>query len=78
MILTSVIKVEPFCITLEDDATGETHVVPVEKFPVMEQGIQMGQIFEVDFENDVICFNEEETASRRAKVASLLARLKRI
>lgn len=78
MILTSVIKVEPFCITLEDDVTGETHVIPIEKFPVMEQGIQMGQIFEVDFENDVIYFNEEETTSRRTKVASLLARLNRI
>ena len=78
MILTSVIKVEPLCITLEDDATGETHVIPVEKFPIMDQEIQMGQIFEVDFENDIIYFNEEETVSRRAKVASLLARLHKI
>ena len=75
---TSVIKVEPFFITLEDDETGETHVVPIEKFPTMTQGIQMGQIFEVDFENDVICFNEEETTSRRNRVASLLARLHKI
>lgn len=78
MILASVIKVEPEQITVEDDETGETYVIPKAGFPIIEQGIQMGQIFEVDLENGEIRFNEEETVSRKERVASLLARLHKI
>lgn len=78
MILTSVIKVEPEQITLEDDSTGENYVIPMAEFPIIEQGIQMGQIFEVNLEKGEIRFNEEETLSRRERVASLLAQLNKV
>lgn len=78
MIVVSVIKVEPNLITLENDETGETYQKPLVDFPVLEHGIQMGQIFEWNEENGEMKFNEEETKSRKEKVASLLAQLNRI
>lgn len=78
MILTSVIKIEPDQVTLENDTNGETYVIPKERFPEIAQGIQMGQIFNVDLEVGTILFDEEETVSRKARVASLLARLHKI
>lgn len=78
MIIVSVIKVEPDLITLENDETGETYQKPITEFPTLKQGIQMGQIFEFDMDNGTITFNEEETKSRKEKVAGLLAQLHRV
>ena len=73
MIIVSVIKVEEDVITLENDDTGETYEIPVTQFP--EMVVEMGQIFKWNTETDVLYFEEEETKTRREKVASLLAQL---
>ena len=73
MIITSVIKVESGLITLENDDTGETYELPVSQFP--EMTIEMGQIFEWDTVAGELHFDEEETKTRKEKVASLLAQL---
>lgn len=77
MILTSVIKIEPEQVTLENDTNGETYVIPISQFPEITEGIQMGQIFKVCLESGTIIFDEDETKTRKAKVASLLARLQK-
>lgn len=73
MIIASVIKVGEDVITLENDDTGETYEIPVTQFP--EMVVEMGQIFKWNTETDVLYFDEEETKTRREKVASLLAQL---
>lgn len=78
MILTSVIKIEPEQVTLENDTNGETYVIPISQLPEIAEGIQMGQIFNVDWQNGTILFDEEETRTRKTRVASLLARLHKI
>ena len=73
--LTSVIKVEMSQITLENDETGDIYVIPREKFPYVEGGIQLGQIFRCNERGENLRYDKVETESRMARVASLLERL---
>lgn len=73
--LASVIKVETSRITLENDETGDIYVIPREKLPCVEGGIQLGQIFRCNEKTENWQYDKIETEFRMARVASLLGRL---
>ena len=78
--IASVIKVDNENIILQYDEDDSTIMIPLEKFPEVEEngiiGIRNGQIFDIDLDGNIV-FCKEETENRRAKVALRLAQLRR-
>lgn len=76
--IASVIKVEVAGITLQADEDSKIVVLPTCIFPNIEGGVQMGQIFEINEQENTVTYCEEETNFRRQKVAELLAKRNKV